>query len=381
MNLAIIHWSFPPTIGGVESHLWELATYAARSGIDVIVLTGESSPVHNNNFKVVSSPLLNLHWIKAEKPELSQHTTELVHLFQEYSIGSEIGTVHGHNLHHFCAAPALALERMRPKFGLRLFHTSHGTWPSVVRESRVFFRWNGVFAVSKSEQQQWEKHLGYQPEVLYLGVNTKKFVPTSKPFCANAVPVILHPARIVPWKGTEYSIRMLYRLRKQNIQAKLIITDTPTITDWLDKFQDYRKSMIDLIAQLDLTDDIELVQVPYAEMPNIYNQVDVVILPSIEEACPLVPLEAMACGRPVVAFGVGGIEETVVSGETGYLVDRRDTNELAERVAELINNPDRAEQFGQNGRTRVEKYFALSTTLSNLVARYRGERRASSKIA
>lgn len=373
MNLAIIHWSFPPTIGGVESHLWELATHAARWGIDVMVLTGESSPIHSDSFKVVSSPLLNLHWIKAEKPELSQHTTELGQLFQEYLIGLDTRTVHGHNLHHFCAAPALALEQMRQEFRLRLFHTSHGTWPSVVQESQVFSRWDGLFAVSRSEQQQWEKHLGYHPEVLYLGVNTRKFVPTSKPFCANAVPVILHPARMVPWKGTEYSIRMLYRLREQNIQAKLIITDTPTIIDWLDKFQDYRKAMIDLIAQLGLTDKIELVQVPYAEMPNIYNQVDIVILPSTEEACPLVPLEAMACGRPVVAFRTGGIKETVVSGETGYLVDRGDTDMLTERVAELLSSPDQAKQFGQNGRTHVEKHFALSTTLSTLVARYQGE--------
>ncbi|MFQ5822508.1 MAG: glycosyltransferase [bacterium] len=96
------------------------------------------------------------------------------------------------------------------------------------------------------------------------------------------------------------------------------------------------------------------------DVVELLNTFDVFVLPSLYEGLPNVVLEAMACGKPIVATSVDGTPEAVIHGETGYLVEPQNPTGLSEAVINLLNQPDQIILFGENSRRRAENYFSLN---------------------
>ena len=106
------------------------------------------------------------------------------------------------------------------------------------------------------------------------------------------------------------------------------------------------------------------------DVPAVLAGCDVFCLPSRAEGLPLVVLEAMAQGKPVVATAVGGTAELVVDGETGLLVPPGDAIALADALSALLTDPERARQLGEAGRARVERQFSLAASTERVLALY-----------
>ena len=103
------------------------------------------------------------------------------------------------------------------------------------------------------------------------------------------------------------------------------------------------------------------------ELHSAYSQARVVILPSIwEEPLGRVGIEAMAAGRPVVAFDVGGVKDWLIHGENGFLVPRGDVEKMAEFTILLLEHPELANKMGRMGRKRVSSLFDRDVILSRL---------------
>lgn len=100
--------------------------------------------------------------------------------------------------------------------------------------------------------------------------------------------------------------------------------------------------------------------VPYAEMPGLYRQADAVVLPSFSESCPMVALEAMACGTPLIAARSGGVSEIVQDGETGWLFPPGDVDALADRIATVLADPGQARATALRARAWVEANGSLA---------------------
>jgi glycosyltransferase involved in cell wall biosynthesis len=99
-----------------------------------------------------------------------------------------------------------------------------------------------------------------------------------------------------------------------------------------------------------------------------YAAADVVCLASrLQEAFPLVVIEGMAFGRPVVATAVGGIPDAVEDGVTGYLVPREDPPALVGRLLQLLADPELRRRMGARARQAVEDRFQLSDQVRNLL--------------
>ena len=105
---------------------------------------------------------------------------------------------------------------------------------------------------------------------------------------------------------------------------------------------------------------------------------DLFCLPSLKEGLSLSALEAMALAKPVVASRVGGTPEVVVDGETGLLVEPADPEALAQALAGMLRDRERAQRMGEAGRARVEALFDLDHSVDRIEALYeqvaRGER-------
>ena len=115
--------------------------------------------------------------------------------------------------------------------------------------------------------------------------------------------------------------------------------------------------LVNMVKQKDLEGNAEFLgYVSGSQKIDLIQQAILVVVPSLYESFDLVSLEAMACGKPVIAARVGGIPEIVRHRETGLLFDPGDTAQLAECIVELLLNPELRLQYGQAARRRVESY-------------------------
>jgi glycosyltransferase involved in cell wall biosynthesis len=112
-----------------------------------------------------------------------------------------------------------------------------------------------------------------------------------------------------------------------------------------------------LIAEVGLTSHF-LFTDHRSDVDRLIQAMDVCVLATFAEGLPLVILEAMAHGKPVVATSVGGIPEIVRDGETGVLVPLRDSRALAQAVVALLDDPARAASLGAAGRAEVQGEFS-----------------------
>src|SRR5690606_23607162 len=114
-----------------------------------------------------------------------------------------------------------------------------------------------------------------------------------------------------------------------------------------------------------------------AELRDWYVAADVFVTTPWYEPFGITPLEAMACGPPVIGADVGGIRTTVVDGVTGFLLPPHDPAALAAGLAQLRRDPARAEALGRAGVGRVRARFPWDTArgrLARLYAARAGER-------
>lgn len=107
------------------------------------------------------------------------------------------------------------------------------------------------------------------------------------------------------------------------------------------------------------------------DVPERMEQVDIYLLITNWEGFPRSIIEAMRAGLPVIASDVGGCNESIVEGKTGYLVPKGAVDLLRERITELILNPDLRSRMGQAGRIRYETEFTFQKMYEKSVELYR----------
>jgi glycosyltransferase involved in cell wall biosynthesis len=167
--------------------------------------------------------------------------------------------------------------------------------------------------------------------------------------------VIGNVGRLIEEKGQKYLIDLAVYLKKRQIDFVIRIAGIGKLRHQLENYAKKHKVENSIIF-LEFLHDTS----------NFYEEIDIFVFPSISEGFSNALLEAMAHGKPVVAFNISSMPEMVDDGVTGFLTPFNDVPELAEKVIQLINNPDLRKEMGEHARKKISSKFDFYKNLQML---------------
>jgi colanic acid/amylovoran biosynthesis glycosyltransferase len=200
-----------------------------------------------------------------------------------------------------------------------------------------------------------------------MGVDCNKFSFTLRYPSHDGKIRIVTIARLVEKKGVEYAIRAVAKLGKANENIEYNILGDGPLSGNLQQ----------LIQELGVASKVKLLGWKQQhEVVEILNNSHIMLAPSVtskngdQEGIPVVLMEAMAMGIPVVSTLHSGIPELVQDKITGFLVPERDVETLAERLRYLIEHPEIWAEMGQAGRKFVEENYEINKLNNRLIKLY-----------
>ncbi|MCW2739731.1 MAG: hypothetical protein JWR45_153 [Blastococcus sp.] len=202
--------------------------------------------------------------------------------------------------------------------------------------------------------------------IVPCGVDTSVFTPRGPVAARSDRKRLLVLGRLVERKGQDDAVRALAAVP----DAELVVVGGPP-ADAVDADPEVRRLRA-IAARAGVGDRLVFAgAVARADVPAWVRSADVVLAVPWYEPFGITPLEAMACGRPVVATAVGGLVDTVADGVTGDLVPPRDPVRLGEALAALLADEDRRSAYGAAGVKRARTRYRWSRVVADTEAVYR----------
>ena len=337
--------------GGVTAHVSQLAQELCHAGHQVKVLAphspsrqcfeaesfvplGRSVPVPSGG----SIARVSLSWwlYRRVREILEEECFDLIHLheplapvlplcFLECSNTVNVGTFHAYYTRQ---------------------HLYRFSQPIVKRWHR---RLHGGIAVSPAARKYVHNFFPRDYRIIPNGIDVDHFAGNAVPWpeYQDGKKNILFVGRMEKRKGLRYLLEAYCRLKWDYPNTRLIVVGPGNLD---------RESHSILSARSPA--DVVLVGgVSYQDLPRYYASADIYCSPATgQESFGIVLLEAMACGKPIVASAIEGYMGILKDGEQGLLFPRRDAQALANTLASLIENPEYALRLGETGRRMVEQY-------------------------
>ena len=279
---------------------------------------------------------------------------------------------------HYWLSGLTAL-RLRPRWRVPVVHMFHtlaqlkrhvaGIWSPADRrraglEQEVLSGVDTVVAANTLEVAHLRKlyNAGHtRLQAIPCGVDLALFTPGDRTAARAALglpldaPLVLAAARIEPLKDLGTAVRAIGMLEHLGVDsAHLVVAGGPVTGEAGVRELEHLHAMagdVGLDGRLHFAG-----AVPQHDLPRYMAAADAVIVPSLYESFGMVALEALACGRPVVASAAGGLQLTVHDGENGYLAPVGDAPAFAERLAMVLRNPVLAQHMSSRARRSAEPY-------------------------
>ena len=210
-------------------------------------------------------------------------------------------------------------------------------------------RLHGGIAVSPAAHKYVHNFFPRDYRIIPNGIDVDHFTDHAVPWpeYQDGKTNILFVGRLEKRKGLRYLLEAYSRLKWEYPDIRLIVVGPGN----LDKVSQ------SILSARNPQDVVLVGGVSYQDLPRYYASADIYCSPATgQESFGIVLLEAMACGKPIVASAIEGYMGIVKDGEQGLLFPRRDSEALAETLAVLINHPDYAARLGSTGRKMVEQY-------------------------
>ncbi|MCK4794667.1 MAG: glycosyltransferase [Desulfobacteraceae bacterium] len=230
--------------------------------------------------------------------------------------------------------------------------------------------------VTVNSKAVWEDtvHRDYiDPGKLVLIHNGVDFIPfdSAKPFrkevrkklgIRSREKVIIIVANLIPYKGHSDLLEA----------AQVVLKNIPQVVFLLvGDDRGIGRDLKEMATDLGIAAKVKFLGLRH-DIPQLLAASDLSVLPSHEEGFSNVILESMAAGLPIVATNVGGNPEAIEDGVTGWLVPPKNPTAMAEKIVDLLNDPQRARSWGKKGRKRVGETFTIERMVEAHLKLYEG---------
>ena len=232
-------------------------------------------------------------------------------------------------------------------FVLDRFMQQYSTWPQRIHY-KTDLRWftgaslalaDVVTSVSHYTASLVRKELGYRRDirVIYNGIDTKRFAPATKSGKKHIT--VLFSGNVSLRKGAN-----LLPLIAEKLNPGISIIYTKGL-----------RTRHSLVYRSNLRD---AGHIPYRDMPRLYQDADMLLLPTVREGFCLAALEAMASGLPVITTNCSSMPEMIEHNKGGFLCNPEDTDEFADKINLLADSPHLRRDMGSCNRERIERHFS-----------------------
>ncbi len=212
----------------------------------------------------------------------------------------------------------------------------------------------------KDDLRRWYgESIADKAVVIFNGIDTERFSPNpgfrrdirEKYGVAEREILLLSLGTVNREKGHHLAVAALERILPKNPDTKLMIVGTG----------EYEQTIKKEIGLSNLGGNVLFTgHIDNLETPKYYNAADIFLMPTLRiEGLPFVLLEAMACGKPVIASQIGGNTSVVHDKENGLLVQPGNVDELADGISLLLNNKELASELSSSARTTVLDDFNI----------------------
>jgi len=212
---------------------------------------------------------------------------------------------------------------------------------------------SAIIAQTKYMKNQVEKICSKDITILPNGVDVTRFMRISPGEVRQELSIgekcktVLFIGNLRPIKGVEYLIEAMTKVAQNYPESRLVVVGVD--------FQDGK--LQELAQEKNLQERIIFTgSIPPHEIPEYMVAADIFVLPSLSEGFPNVLLEAMAAGLPIVATRAGGIPEIVTDGENGFLVEPRNSQQLADKIMLLLQDENVRKHLSSNNIKKAEQY-------------------------
>jgi glycosyltransferase involved in cell wall biosynthesis len=220
-----------------------------------------------------------------------------------------------------------------------------------VRNAQAF---DGVLVNSYFSRESTLRLYGVEAHVCYLGIDAETFRDEAKP----REPIALGLGTLHPHKNVGFVLRALGQVSQP--RPPLVWVGNAVDMDYLPRLQEQAKALdVDFRPRVRVTDE---------ELLDLLNRAQALLYAPRLEPFGYAPLEANACGLPVIAVAEGGVRETVSDGRNGLVV-APEPEAMARAVERLRDDPAYARALGEQGRELVAEHWSLERAIDRLEAR------------
>ncbi len=351
-----------PYIGGIPVHIYNLSQELRKRNHTVKILTTNFS---TNHFLKIDNNLYNYeedekHVYRVGRAIIFRANKSFASFPIGWQLGAQIKEILEKNnfdiIHiHGCLAPLLPLYVLKFSKTKNII-TLHSYFKNSLGYTifrpflyPFFKKLDGIIAVSNAAKKATQKYFPGKYHIIPNGVDTNFFRPDIKPLqeYLEYYPRLLFVGRFEPRKGLKYLLRALSIIKKEFPNFLLLIVGKGVFGYSYQEYlsEEVKKNIVFCGA------------VSFEELPRFYATANIFVAPSIgAESFGIVLLEAMACGKPIVASNIPGYREILKNGREGFLVRPCDSREIGEKIIELAREPRRAEEMGKLGREKALNY-------------------------
>jgi glycosyltransferase involved in cell wall biosynthesis len=361
-RIRLVHLNLSLNMGGAEKLLVEFARHADRRRFDLRFVSLGKRGTLADDIERLGWPVTALDEPEGLRKWLVLRLAWLLHSWRA-------DVVHTHNTKAIIyGAPAARLARVPA-----VVHTRHGQRYQASRSDNAIFRFltrlvDRVVCVSHDSAALSVVEGVAQRKItaIWNGIDVAKFAYLGP---QPGAPVVM-VGRLSSEKDVATLLRAAARIVPFEPRFQLAIAgDGECLPDLR-----HQAAALGLGTRVQFLGEVR-------DVPSLLARSSMLVLPSLTEGISLTLLEAMARGLPVVATRVGGNPEVVIDGETGYLVPPLDPASLAERMLELLRQPDLAAAMGRRGRARVVAHFQVSKMVARYESLYHDTLRSRGAIA